>query len=124
MNRIHRSAGLRSSTTLLQATTAEEQCEEAAAVPVGGAVRRYCPRVDEVDRDNLHMCRKLHLQQPDVNVFGAERAVSSDFSFRWFLNAGCQNNDIKNTGTANNNYHPHPFMGTAQRPQDWMGWTG
>lgn len=78
---------------MLQATTAEEQREEAAAVPVDGAVQRYCPPVDEVDRDNFHMFRKLHLQQPEVNVFvchrclGEEPAVSSDFSFRWFLTA-------------------------------------
>lgn len=66
MNRIHRSAGLRSSTTLLQATTAEERRGEAAAAAAGsdgGAVRRYCPPVDEVDGDNLHMSGKFHLQQ-------------------------------------------------------------
>lgn len=100
---------------MLQATTAEEQREEAAAVPVGGDVRRYCPRVDEVDRDNLHMCRKLHLQQPDVSVFGAEPAVSSDFSFRWFLNTGRQNDDV--TNTAKDNYHRM----RVQRRDSWWG---
>lgn len=72
MNRIHRSAGLRSSTTLLQATTAEEQREQTSYGPVElelrcAALLPPCGRTEHLQSPgSVHRALQISVQTQNI----------------------------------------------------------